>query len=129
MSSEIIKPDEISKMLDSINDDSASKDFEKARLNITAVIDVVQNAVVKFAEIADQSQDDKAYGVLAKLVDTAVNANKSLLDLQTKVRSIQTRETPINGKSTVNNNLFVGSTADLQKFLEEMKTDGRKKPK
>ena len=129
MSHEIVPKDEITLMMDAVNDDTANKDFETARSNIVALVEVAKNAVNDFAEIAHQSQDDKAYSTLAKLIDTSVNANKSLIDLQSKIRSIQTRETPINGKSTINNNLFVGSTADLQKFLEEMKTDGRKKPK
>jgi hypothetical protein len=52
-------------------------------------------------------------------------ANEKLLDLQTKIRDISTSDTPINEKAkTINNNLFVGSTAELQKVLQDMKKNG-----
>ena len=72
--------------------------------------------------VADSSQHPRAYEVLAKLMDTIIDANKDLLDLQTKIRDINTADTPLNEKAkTINNNLFVGSTAELQKVLKELK--------
>jgi hypothetical protein len=76
----------------------------------------------KLAQIADSSQHPRAFEVLAKLMDTMLNANEKLLDLQTKIREIDSADSPINEKAkTVNNNLFVGSTAELQKVLQDMK--------
>ena len=56
--------------------------------------------------------------------DTMVSTNKELLELQTKIREIDAKDSPISEKAqTINNNLFVGSTAELQKVLKDMKND------
>lgn len=103
-------------------DDSARNDFEIARANIYEVIDSGKEALLKLSMVADSSQHPRAYEVLAKLMETIIDANKDLLDLQTKIRDINTADTPLNEKAkTINNNLFVGSTAELQKVLKELK--------
>ena len=44
------------------------------------------------------------------------------LDLQEKIKQLKEADAPINGPGkTINNNLFVGSTAELQKLLKDMK--------
>ena len=44
------------------------------------------------------------------------------MDIQEKIRTIKNIESPMNDKAkTINNNLFVGSTAELQKMLKELK--------
>ena len=104
------------------HDDSAKNDFELARANVHEVINNGLNAIDKLSQIADQSQHPRAFEVLAKLMDTVVTANKELLELQTKIREIDAKDTPTNEQAkSVTNNLFVGSTADLQKVIENMK--------
>lgn len=104
------------------HDDSAKNDFEMARSNIYGVITTGQEALFKLSEIASSSQHPRAFEVLAKLMDSITSASKDLLDLQTKIREIDSSDTPINEKAqTINNNLFVGSTAELQKVLKELK--------
>lgn len=106
------------------HDDSALKDFESARANIHTMVETATEAINNLAQIADSSQQPRAYEVLAKLIDSTVSANKSLLDLQEKIRQIKDIESPHNDKAkTINNNLFVGSTTDLQKILKELKND------
>jgi len=107
------------------HNDSAKKDFEYARGNLMQVIEDSREAIKTLAQIADTSQHPRAFEVLAKLVDTTVNANKSLLDLQAKIRELDAIDSPINEKAqhVHNNNLFVGSTAELQKILKDMSKD------
>jgi hypothetical protein len=117
--------DIISNMLAEAHDDSAKSDFETARANIHTMLLNGNDAMVKLAQIADSSQHPRAFEVLAKLMDTMLNANEKLLDLQTKIREIDSADSPVNEKAkTINNNLFVGSTAELQKVLKEMKNNG-----
>ena len=122
--------DAIGNLINSTNDDSATKDFEAARANIQALVETAKDAINDFAGIAQQSQNPAHYATLAKLIDTGINASKSLLDLQSKIRSINGATNPVNGKksTTVNNVLFAGSTADLQKFIKDMKSNGKNKP-
>jgi aminoglycoside phosphotransferase family enzyme len=107
------------------HDDSAKNDFEMARSNIHEVIQNGTFAIEKLAQIADSSQHPRAFEVLAKLMDTMLQANKDLLELQKNIREISAADAPSNDQAKqVTNNLFVGSTADLQKALEEMKKNG-----
>lgn len=115
----------VSNMIASAHNDSAKTDFETARANIHGMLMNGNDAMEKLAQIAESSQHPRAFEVLAKLMDTMLNANQKLLDLQTKIREIDSIDTPINDKAkTINNNLFVGSTAELQKVLQDMKKNG-----
>jgi len=106
------------------HDDSALGDFETARANIHTMIMNAQDAIDKLAQIADSSQHPRAFEVLAKLIETGVQANKDLLDLQQKIREIKMADNPTNDKAkTINNNLFVGSTAELQKVIANLKNE------
>ena len=74
---------------------------------------------------ADSSQHPRAFEVLSKLMETMLQANKDLLELQEKIREINVIDAPISEKAqTINNNLFVGSTSELQKVIENMKNGG-----
>jgi hypothetical protein len=110
----------IASIVNELNDDSALKDFTFARSNIQEVIQNGTDAIAKLATIADQSQNPRAFEVLAKLMDTVVNASEKLLDVQKKVKEMTKVNEPT-GDKTVTNNLFVGSTSDLQTILEKLK--------
>lgn len=115
----------VSNLIADAHNDSAKQDFEVARANIHNMLENGQEAMVKLAQIADSSQHPRAFEVLAKLMDTMLVANEKLLDLQTKIREIDASDTPMNEQAkTINNNLFVGSTAELQKVLQDMKKNG-----
>lgn len=116
--------DPVKAIVSKAHDDSAKNDFEMARSNIHEVIQNGNFAIEKLAQIADSSQHPRAFEVLAKLMDTMLQANKDLLDLQKTIREIAAKDTPISDEAKTVNNLFVGSTADLQKAIESMKNNG-----
>ena len=119
--------DPIKAIVAKAHDDSAKNDFEMARGNIHEVIQNGTYAMEKLAQIADSSQHPRAFEVLAKLMDTMLQANKDLMELQKQIRQISAADAPTNENAQqVTNNLFVGSTADLQKVIEEMKNGGPK---
>ena len=119
--------DPVKSIISKAHDDSAKNDFEMARGNIHEVIQNGTYAMEKLAQIADSSQHPRAFEVLAKLMDTMLQANKDLMELQKRIREISAADAPINDQAQqVTNNLFVGSTADLQKVIEEMKNGGPK---
>lgn len=96
-------------------DTQVSDDFEFARGNMLNTIMKGQEALDGILEVAAMSQHPRSYEVAAKLIDSISNANKGLLDLTKTRRDI---DGTTGGPQTVNNNLFVGSTAELQKFLK-----------
>lgn len=111
----------IDNMISKAHDDSARNDFESARASLYEVIQTGKEAMDKLTEIASQSQHPRAFEVLAKLMDTVVNTNKELLELQSKIRTIDAADAPTNEKAkSITNNLFVGSTAELQKMIKDM---------
>ena len=112
---------EIETLIAKAHDNSAKNDFEAARANLYEAIQTGQEAMDKLLEIASQSQHPRAFEVLAKLIDTNVAANEKLLQLQSKIREIDAADAPMSERAqTINNNLFVGSTAELQKMIQNM---------
>jgi hypothetical protein len=65
------------------------------------------------SDIARQSESPRAYEVMNAILKSMVDANKDLLDLAKRKKDLKA---PMPGAApkNVNNNLFVGSTADLQ---------------
>lgn len=112
----------IDNIISKSHDDSAKNDFEYARANLYEMISEGREAMFKLGQIADSSQHPRAFEVYAKMMDSLIVANQKLLDLQTKIREIDVNDSPMNEKAkTINNNLFVGSTSELQKVLKELK--------
>ena len=88
-------------------------DFELARENILDMLKVTKEAIDTTSKLADMSQDSDYYDVLHKLLNTYQKANMELLDLQKKIRNMQT-----DGPKQVTNQLIL-TTDQLQKFLNK----------
>lgn len=90
-------------------------DYEYARGNMIAIIEKGNEALSGILDVAGMSQHPRSYEVAATLIKTMAEVNKDLLDL-TKKKMDMTGE--IGQPKTITNNLFVGSTAELQKFIK-----------
>lgn len=108
-----------------VNDEEQVRDdVEEARDNIKNAIALSQQAVQDMLSIAQQSQHPKAYEVLNSMIKTYGDLSMGLVDAQTKKQRLMNKKGNVeegDGNKTINNNLFVGSTAELQKMLEDMK--------
>jgi hypothetical protein len=99
-----------------------NQDYEYARQNLYGLIEKGNQALEDLFELARQSQHTKAFEVLSTMIGTLTKSNKDLLELQkwkgeiekTKKQSDEIREP--GAKIT---NVFVGTTADLQRMIEE----------
>jgi len=101
-------------------DQQKDDDLGFARENLYDAVVKSQAAVEDMIAIAQQSQHPKAYEVLNSLIKTFADVSTGIVDLQLKKQRLQgTQEKD----KTVNNNLFVGSTAELQKMLQDLKSD------
>lgn len=100
----------------------ASDDFTYARDNLYDVINKGQDALEEMLEVAKQSQHPRAYEVFATLMSTMLTANKDLVEMQKKKKEFFVKEEEKLAQS-VTNNLFVGSTAELQKFIADRKKE------
>lgn len=94
-------------------------DYQYTRQNLYQIIERGTDALEEMLEIAKQSQQPRAFEVVSTLVKTVSDANKDLLELKNKQKSMKGEKgTPKN----VTNALFVGSTAELQKMIKDMKS-------
>lgn len=98
---------------------SSDSDFQYARENLYSIIERGQDALNGIVELAQQSQHPRTYEVAAVLVRALSDANKDLLELQKRKKDLDGGNTP----KTINNNLFVGSTNDLQKLIKKTVSD------
>jgi hypothetical protein len=94
------------------------KDYEYTRGNLYSIIEKGQEAINGILELAQESEMPRAYEVAGQLIKNVADATDKLLTLQQKLKDVS-EEKDIKGPTTVNNALFVGSTAELQKLLKE----------
>ena len=99
--------------------DNIVDDYEYARGNMIDVIEKGQEALSGILDVAGMSQHPRSYEVVATLVKAVADANKDLLELAKKRKDLEKVDN--GGPQTVNNNLYLGSTADLLKLLKDNK--------
>ena len=116
--SEVVSTDIVSAKSDTLN-----ADVNTARDNLHDAVVVAHQAVQDMLNIAQQSQHPKAYEALNSLIKTYADISMGLADLQLKNQRLQNNAQPKEETEAqvVNNNLFVGSTAELLKMLEDNK--------
>ena len=105
------KPDRLTK-------DDIEKDYEYTRGNLYSIIEKGQEAINGILELAQESEMPRAYEVAGQLIKSVSDATDKLMDLQKKLKDVN-EEQQAKGPSTVNNALFVGSTAELAKMIKE----------
>jgi hypothetical protein len=95
------------------------KDYEYTRGELYSLISKGQEAVQGALEVAQESGHPRAYEVAVAAMKHVADMTDKLIDLQKKMKDL---DAPVKGKgpTTVNNTMFVGSTADLQKMIKEM---------
>jgi len=99
------------------DDKQVEADLKYVRDNLYDLISSGSTAIDQMMSIADQSQHPRAYEVLANMIRQMVETNKDLLDIHEKKKKIQSEKSE--QKSTVNNNLFVGSTKDVLELIKQ----------
>lgn len=98
-------------------------DYEFARAHIKKLIITSDDAIERLHELATDAEHPRAFEVLTAMIRNTADMNSSLLDLVKNRKKIV--QEPVGGGSasnpsnvTTNNSIFVGTTADLQKFLK-----------
>ena len=102
--------------------DDVEKDYEYTRGNLYSIIEKGQEAINGILELAQESEMPRAYEVAGQLIKNVADATDKLMTLQQKLKDVN-EEQISKGPTTVNNALFVGSTAELQKLLKNNTPD------
>lgn len=110
--------------IDAIKEDTASleRQREYVRTNLVELIEKGKHALDNLNQIAIASEKSRDFEVMSGLIKTLVETNVTLLDVEVAHKK-QTPTTSETGSeqnaTTINNNaVFVGSTAELSKYIK-----------
>jgi hypothetical protein len=101
-----------------INTQDLTSEYEFSQQQYHTLIDKGNDALEELLAVAKESENPRAFEVVTQLISGLTNTTKELLVLQKTKKEIE-KETK--DPSTVNNSLFIGSTAELQKLLSAKK--------
>ena len=96
------------------------QDYEISRAQLHNLVMKGQEAVDGILDVARASDHPRAYEVAATTIKSVADTADKLIDLQKKMKDLDAEDKK-SGPSTVNNTMFIGSTADLQKMLKKQK--------
>ena len=111
---DIIKPQNNEKLKASQESD---KDYEYTRTQLYSLIEKGQEAVNGILDVATSTDHPRAYEVAGQLIKSVADVADKLIDLQKKMKDLDSSK--YSGPTTVNNSLFVGSTAELSKLIKQ----------
>lgn len=94
------------------------KDYSDVRHNLKDLIQKGSTAIDGILNLANETEQPRAYEVLAQLIKTVAETNKDLLNMHNQMKTIKGEQQQSSSNNTItNNSIFVGSTAELQKLL------------
>jgi hypothetical protein len=97
-----------------------NSDFQYARQNIKTIIDTGMEAAENLASLASQSEHPRMYECLSNLLQINSLNNKMLMDIDSQMKDLSEGKEEKEGDNIVNNNtLFVATTTDIQRMIEE----------
>ena len=111
-----LKPEPSPRVVPNVNGDDKETDYNYARENYYNLIERNQDAIEEMLEIAKQSEHPRAFEVVGQLIKSGLDANKELMTLHKTKKELSIEKG--GAGVAVNNAVFVGSTADLQKLLK-----------
>ena len=95
-------------------------DYIQSRDNFYELVEKGKEALDGAMDIARETDQPRAYEVVAQLLKNVTDTNKEIIELQKRMEDLKAHERKL-GNTNINNALFVGSTADLQKMLRDNK--------
>lgn len=97
------------------NDQDKGNDYKYSREIFYGLVERGQDAIEGILDIAKESEHPRVYEVAGQLIKTVGETTEKLIDLQAKMKELDKDNTM---PDKVQNNLFVGSSAELQKILK-----------
>lgn len=98
----------------------ATEDYEKSRETLHNLISKADDALDSLMNLAYETEHPRTFEVLAGLIKTTSDLTDRLMKLQKERDDLNRNKNTSSGNSnTTNNTMFIGSTAELQKFLKD----------
>ena len=92
-----------------------SSDYKYSREVFYGLVERGQDAIEGILDIAKESEHPRVYEVAGQLIKTVGETTEKLIDLQAKMKELD-KDGSLPNK--VQNNLFVGSSTELQRLLK-----------
>lgn len=89
--------------------------YQQSKENLQEIIDQGKEAMEEILKVAKAGQHPRAFEVYGTLLKNMVDANKELLGIQKQIRDMDGKKKE--GDTKIDKAIFVGSTAELNKFL------------
>ena len=101
--------------------DDLDNDYVKIKRNLFDLTDQGTEAIELMMELARESEHPRAFEVLGQLIKQNAEIGEKILKMhKTKKEVEKVDDNPaLEDKGVTNNNVFIGSTADLQKMLRD----------
>tara|TARA_B100000579_G_scaffold155962_2_gene126877 strand:+ start:232 stop:579 length:348 start_codon:yes stop_codon:yes gene_type:complete len=97
-------------------EDNTKTDYEYSRDTYYELLEKGKTSLETMMEVARESEHPRAFEVLSNMIKNLSDVNDRLMDLNKKNKDL---EEPLKKVEHQQNNIFLGSTADLQKLLKE----------
>ena len=121
----VAKPDKATPIKPSAQSEQIVKDYEYTRGNLYSLIEKGQEAVDGILELSQQTDSPRAFEVAGNLIKNVADATDKLIDLQKKMQELEEGPQGKAAQNVTNNTMFVGSTAELAKFLKQQKQNDK----
>jgi len=106
------------------DDPNIKSDYDYSRATYYELIDKGRESLDLMIEVARESEHPRAFEVLSNMIKNISDVNDKLMELNKKTRDVTQQDKKQDQKAITNNNVFIGSTTDLQRLL--MKHDDEK---
>lgn len=101
-----------------VNKDDVQDDYEFSRETYRSLVTKSNEAIEQMLNLAMQSEHPRAFEVLSNMLKNTSDMTDKLMELQKRKKDMAQKETTDSSKPALTqNNLFLGSTTDLQKHL------------
>ena len=98
-------------------EENIEQDYKVARETYHDLIEKGREGLEFMMEIAKESEHPRAFEVLATMIKTISDTNGELMK-HNKIRNDINKADELENPTVTNNNLFVGTTTELQKMLQ-----------
>lgn len=99
--------------------DVLSDDLEHARDNVYESLSRAQDALYNLSQIAERSQHPRAFEVMSMLAKTIVEGSETLIRLHERSARAESNQPATQNVKYQQNNILVGTTAEIQKILRD----------
>lgn len=101
------------------NKKNIQDDYNHSRDTYIELIENGKQGLDLMMEVARESEHPRAFEVLSGMIKNIADVTDKLMDLNKKNKEVNQEESNREQKAITNNNVFIGSTTDLQRMLLE----------